>query len=134
MIRLLGAVILLAAALPSCSAPGSGGSVSPAPGHVAGVATAGPVCPVERTPPDPACADRPVVGAAIILRDLAGAEVARARTDLDGGFTFTVAPGRYLLEPQPVEGLMGTAPPLQVTVEAGGETSELAVSYDTGIR
>ena len=44
-----------------------------------------------------------------------------------------LAPGRYTLIPQPVEGLLGTAAP--VTLEIGAATTtELTVVYDTGIR
>ena len=39
---------------------------------IAGVATAGPVCPVEKNPPDPACAPRPVDGAVLVFHGAAG--------------------------------------------------------------
>ena len=42
-------------------------------------------------------------------------------------------PGDYTLEPQPVEGLMGTAQPMPFTV-ADGAVTWLDVAYDTGIR
>jgi hypothetical protein len=38
-----------------------------------------------------------------------------------------------VLEPQPVEGLLGTAPTTEVTVEADRMTA-VQVDYDTGIR
>ena len=85
---------------------------------IAGRAVAGPVCPVERIPPDPACADRPVAGAVIVVRDAAGAEVARATTAADGTFLVGVSRrGSWTVEPQPVEGLMGT--PAAILVEVG---------------
>lgn len=99
---------------------------------VSGVAVAGPVCPVETTPPDPACAAEPVAGARLIVIDLNGAEVASAVTGADGAFELHVAPGTYSLISQPVEGLMGVAQPQEFTV---GETPvEITLSYDTGIR
>ena len=54
-------------------------------------------------------------------------------TAADGTFLATVAPGTYTVEPQPVTGLMGTAPPQEVTVGAG-EPTPITVVYDTGIR
>jgi len=99
---------------------------------VGGQVTAGPTCPVER-PGDSACDARTVKGAVLVLRDAGGAEVARFTTDASGLFRIALAPGSYTLEPQPVEGLMGTARPQQVTVEDGKLTT-LAVTYDTGIR
>jgi len=103
---------------------------------IAGRAVAGPVCPVERIPPDPACADRPVAGAVIVIRDAGGAEVARATTAEDGTFLVGVpGGGSWTVEPQPAEGLLGTAP--AIVVEVADEPSAWAavdVAYDTGIR
>jgi hypothetical protein len=103
---------------------------------ITGRATAGPVCPVERNPPDPACATRPVAGAVLVVQNAAtGSEVARVTTDQDGRFSLAVAPGAYRLVPQPVAGLMGGARPIDFRVEAGQALpSPLEVSYDTGIR
>ena len=101
--------------------PGAGGRV-----------TAGPTCPVER-PGDPACAPRMVAGAVLIVRDGTGKEFARVATDQSGLFRFSLPAGDYTLEPQPVEGLMGTAAPMPFTV-ADGAVTWLDVAYDTGIR
>ncbi len=61
-------------------------------------------------------------------------EVVRATSDADGAFAIALAPGVYRLEPQPVDGLMGTAEPMEFAVEWGMLIPELVVSYDTGIR
>lgn len=100
---------------------------------IGGVAVAGPVCPVERVPPDPACAPRPVANATLVIRDAAGTEVAKAVTGADGSFFVELKPGDYVVEPQPVEGLMGTAGPQSATVTDGNATT-LQIDYDTGIR
>lgn len=104
-----------------------------APG-ISGIATAGPVCPVVTDPPNPACADRPVVAAVLVVTDLNGSEIARTVTDADGRFSIELAPGAYRLVAQPVEGLMGTAAPVELRVEAEGPLTDIQVSYDTGIR
>ncbi len=96
-------------------------------------AVAGPMCPVERDPPDPACAPRAVPDAVMILTDVNGREVARGVTDADGQLTLTFAPGDRVLVPQPVEGLLGTAGTAQLSI-ADGQLLELQVDYDTGIR
>ena len=96
-------------------------------------AVAGPTCPVEREPPDPGCAPRPVDGATVVIKDRGGAEVARGVTGPDGSFVVDLAPGTYALEPMPVEGLMGTAAGISVEVDAGA-ISEVQLEYDTGIR
>ena len=101
---------------------------------ISGRATAGPTCPVERNPPDPACAPRPVAGAVLLIQDRAGAEVARVTTGKDGRFSVALAPGAYRLVPQRVASFMGAARPVDFQVEAGQATPPLEVSYDTGIR
>ena len=100
---------------------------------IGGVALAGPVCPVESVPPGPACAPRPVVGATIVIREAAGAEVARAMTGPDGSFFQAVPAGDYTIEPQPVDGLMGTAG-TQLVMVKDGIAAAVQVDYDTGIR
>jgi hypothetical protein len=99
---------------------------------VGGVVTAGPVCPVMRVG-DTSCDPRPVAGAVLVVRSAAGTEVARVTTDGSGMYRVAIPPGDYTLEPQPVKGLMGTAPVAKLTVLAGKLTIQ-AISYDTGIR
>lgn len=101
---------------------------------VRGIVLAGPTCSVQTDPPDPDCDDRPVAGALLLITDMAGAEVARATTGVDGEFSVELAPGAYRLVPQPVEGLMGTAAPIEFGVSAEGPLAELTVGYDTGLR
>ena len=136
-IRTLFAGVILLFALVGCvAAPGSSGSPvgsAPIASGISGTVTSGPVCPVERVPPDPSCAPRPVAGATLIVRDGTAREVTRVVTAADGRFLANVAPGAYVVEPQPVEGLMGTAPRQDVTVGAGAPAT-IAFVYDTGIR
>lgn len=100
--------------------------------EVSATVHAGPTCPVESDPPDPACADRPVAGAHQLILDADGDEVADVTTTPQGTFTVELAPGDYTLVPQPVDGLLGTADPQPFTV--GSDPVELDVTYDTGIR
>ncbi len=103
-------------------------------GGISGIVTSGPVCPVERASPDPACADRPVVGATLIILGSGGGEVARVTTDGAGRFSVDLAPGSYAVEPQPVTGLLGTPPSQDVTVTGSDPGPVLSFAYDTGIR
>jgi hypothetical protein len=109
--------------------PGSDGTTGVI--GIRGVATAGPVCPVVR-PNDSACADRPVVGALVHVIDATGLEVATLETDAAGAFVVSLPPGRYRVQPDPVEGLMGTAAPFDVDVSAS--LVQVQLIYDTGIR
>ena len=106
----------------------------PDPGTFIVTAKAGPTCPVVTEPPDPACADRNVAGATIVVTraDGSGVVVARGVTDANGRIELTVPPGVYLVGAGEVEGL--TAPePLELAVTSGGAT-ETVLHYDTGIR
>jgi hypothetical protein len=116
--------------LPPVAIPADGGP------WIAGRALAGPVCPVVQDPPDPACADRPVAGAIVLVRDAGGREVARATTAADGTFLAAVpAAGGYVVEAGPVEGLLGTPAPQAVVVPAGPAAwASVDLAYDTGIR
>jgi hypothetical protein len=96
-------------------------------------ATAGPVCPVETEPPDPACAPRPVPGAVVVILDPAGTEVMAVALDETGSAFVKLPEGGYVVEAQPVEGLMGTAAPVSITVVSGIGTP-VELGYDTGIR
>ena len=125
------AVILVVTA---CSGPPGSSATGTTTQSVTGRATAGPVCPVERNPPDPACAARPVAGAVLVIQNQTGAEVARAITDQDGRFSVALAPGAYRLVPQPVAGLLGGGRPMDFQVGTGETLPPLAVTYDTGIR
>jgi hypothetical protein len=134
--RLRLALLSFLAALTAASCgsdPGAPAITSPPGPGVAGVVTAGPACPVAQDPPDPACADRPVVGAVLEVRRPDGTLVAAAQSDGTGRFAASLPPGEYLLVPQPVEGLLGTAAPQDFVVE-GQAVTTLMVSYDTGIR
>lgn len=130
--------ILIACTPAQTGTPTQAAPTTPAPAGaitVTGRVHAGPVCPVEKVPPDPACADRAVAGAVLVVTTAAGAEVARATSAADGTFSVALPPGDYILVPQPVAGLMGTAQPLPFRAQADGAApAPLDVAYDTGIR
>ena len=121
--------LLLVLAFAGCAAPGESASFA-----LQVSALAGPTCPVVSDPPDPDCADGPVEGAEIAVQDGDGVEVARMTTDGDGAAEVELAPGRYVLVPQPVDGLMGTAQPIAVTLVHGIDAEPVTIAYDTGIR
>lgn len=113
------------------SGSGGGGGVVPGGTGIQGHVLAGPTCPVVR-PNDPACNDRPVAGATIVVVTADGREAGRTTSAADGAYGLSLPPGPYTVEPQPVEGMMGGAAPVAVTVGDGITTVD--VSYDTGIR
>jgi len=115
--------------------PAPSTSASPASASVHGKAVAGPTCPVEPASPLPGeCAPRVVAGAVLVFTDAGGHEVTRVTTAADGTFSANLPAGSYTLTPQPVEGLMGVAPPISITVSVPPSAADLVVQYDTGIR
>jgi hypothetical protein len=114
----------------ACRLPGPSPSAALTTG-VRGLVLAGPTCPVERVGASPCV--RVVAGAEILARDGSGRIAARARSDGAGNYFLALAPGSYVVEPQPVGGLMGTAQPVAVEV-TDGPPLELNLEYDTGIR
>jgi hypothetical protein len=132
--RLLRWVIAVSAlVLTACGGSGDTGDSAVATARLEITALAGPVCPVETDPPSPECAPRPVDSATIVVTDATGDEVVRGTTGPDGVVGFDVAPGELTVVPQPVEGLLGTASTISVTLTAG-QTLRVTVDYDTGIR
>ena len=128
---------VVAAAAILLAACGPGAAVTPprATVRVSGHVLAGPTCPVERVPPDPACAPRPVDAAHVVIVDAGtNAVIADAVTDADGAYAVDLVPGSYRLEggadmpgigpPQPI--------PFEIAADAGPVTIDLEV--DTGIR
>ena len=122
-------ILLVAGCLPATPSPPA------AAGTLQVEVAAGPVCPVERNPPDPDCEPRPVAGARIFVQPGDGRDilVAEATTDEAGMATIEIAPGDYILVGGDVEGLMGRPDPTTVTVSAG-QTVMITLTYDTGIR
>jgi hypothetical protein len=119
------------------SPPNATPFTSPAggPARVIGTISAGPVCPVEKSPPDPQCAPRPVAGAVLVATNASGEEVGRTTSAADGTYELVITEtGAALITAMPVAGLMGTPAPVSVTVTGPGEVQHLDLQYDTGIR
>ena len=100
------------------------------PSGVRGVVTAGPVCPVERIPPDPNCADRPIE-ARVLVTHGGGGVVASGSSGSDGSFEIRVAPGHY--EVTATTKFAMRCDSVAVDVAAGAFT-DVTVPCDTGIR
>jgi hypothetical protein len=102
------------------------------PGTVTGRLLAGPTCPVETDPPDPACAPMPVPAAGVTV--MVGGEEFHTVSGVDGRFEVTVPAGRATLVFDQVEGLMVSPEPIQIVVVEQGLVDVGDVLYDTGIR
>jgi hypothetical protein len=66
-------------------------------GTVHGQVLLGPICPVQRNPPDPACAPKPYKTTISILRTTSGVVYKKVATSSAGRFTLSLSPGMYVL-------------------------------------
>ena len=115
------------------TAGGSGGEgILPYNSGVRGTVLLGPTCPVQRMPPDPACADKPYSAKISVYRAGASALYAEGKSDESGIFQFSLPPGSYTLK-----ATSGTVyprcNPADVTVWPSGYATT-TISCDTGIR
>ena len=113
--------------LPMLASDGASISTFTVTGHV----LAGPTCPVERIPPDPNCAPRPVSGAVVLFMNEDGLDAKSAVSAANGAFLLMLPRGTYTMVPQTVPGLLRRPPPSLVVVDGA---VDLTVMYDTGIR
>lgn len=101
-------------------------------GIVHGNVILGPTCPVERIPPDPACAPKPYVTRIDIRYLITGAPYQSIATDSSGNFTLLLAPGAYVLSAQ-----NGKTYPRCTEVPVNvvkGTAQNITMYCDTGIR
>ena len=114
-----------------CPAVTTGGT-PPGTSGVRGTISLGPTCPVERIPPDPACADKPYATAVVVYRAGSKAPLIIGNSDAAGAFTLPLAPGSYTLQAGSGTMLPRCAP-ITVTVAANAYATT-SISCDTGIR
>lgn len=115
---------------------GCGSAVARAPDSgLSGRVLAGPTCPVERVPPQPGCAPRPVV-ATLRIRRLGSRTAARSvRSASDGRVRVRLAPGAYTVQALPRAGSPFPRPPSPSRVQIRpGRFTVITITYDTGIR
>lgn len=109
------------------------GGVAAAPGSgIRGRVLVGPTCPVERVPPDPRCAPKPLSARLLVLRASDRRRVGSVRSGKDGRFSIRVRPGRYWLRAARSRGLP-FARPVLVTVRSHHFT-RVTIMFDSGIR
>ncbi|MES2088122.1 MAG: carboxypeptidase-like regulatory domain-containing protein [Patescibacteria group bacterium] len=101
-------------------------------GKISGKVTLSPTCPVEKFPPDPACAPKPYQTTIQAFLPDGSELVASAKSNADGTFTMSLPGGDYNLETKGGE-VYPRCASQGVTVNAGKEVS-VSISCDTGIR
>lgn len=122
---LLASIVLLTTACSHVITP------TPVDSGITGTVTVGPMCPVMIQGQD--CPDQPYQ-ANITVKSLEGKNIVQFHTDEQGNFKVPLAPGDYILHPEPSQGKpLPFAADQQFTVKPG-EFTRLTVTYDSGIR
>lgn len=124
----------LTAAVVLCLACGTAGAAPRASG-IAGRTVAGPICPVERVPPQPQCAPRPLAARVRIQRAGSSHALEVVRSGADGRFRVRLAPGVYILTPLRTSASGFPRPPGSRRVRVAAQRfTPVKIVYDTGIR
>ncbi len=122
-------VVLLFALIGGCTSP----MPTEASATITGRLVAGPTCPVETDPPDPACAPHAVPDAEVVVSLTDGGEI-RTHSDQDGAFRVMIPPGEATITFGAVDGLMAGPDPVTVGIAANQQLELGYIAYDTGIR
>ncbi len=106
-------------------------------GFLEGVISIGPICPVERIPPDPAClptAETYKAYPVSVWTSNRERKIAQINPALDGSFSIDLAPGDYLVVLEKEHNTIGGSNlPVEVSINSQNKTI-LNVNIDTGIR
>ena len=102
-------------------------------GKVHGQVLLGPTCPVERIPPDPACAPKPYkTKIQFFAANVSAHPYKIVVTDTAGKFNFSIKPGSYVLHAKGGS-LYPRCTDLRIKVLAG-KTLNVKMACDSGIR
>ncbi len=100
---------------------------------ITGRLVAGPTCPVETDPPNPACAPRPVPDTEIVATLSDGTEF-RAVSSEEGTFRLALPPGDVVITFAAADAPMLAPDPITATIGANQTLNLGDLTYDTGIR
>jgi hypothetical protein len=101
---------------------------------ITGTVMLGPTCPVERIPPDPACADKGYA-TKFDVTSVNGAKVVKEfSSNPDGTFSVGVPAGDYAIRPVAGTSMLPRCSSVDSVVVAANAYSVVSISCDTGIR
>jgi hypothetical protein len=117
---------------PNCEFTSCPTTIAPYNSAVRGTVLLGPTCPVERIPPDPACAEKPYATTITVSRTGSSSTFATGKSDAAGAFSFSLPPGSYTLVASGGT-MLPRCNPTDVTV-GPNVYATTTISCDTGIR
>lgn len=121
---------IVSGALKEVAAPTNGQTSA----RISGQVLLGPTCPVEKIPPDPACAPKPYQTAiqVIVLGSPSSQTFATAKSNAQGYYELSLPAGQYALQPSG-GATLPRCETKEITVKAGLDQI-VNLSCDTGIR
>jgi hypothetical protein len=106
-------------------------------GYLTGVITIGPICPVEKIPPDPGCLPTAETYKAYpvnIYSSDGKNKIAQLNPAIDGSYSREIPAGKYLIVlDKPQNNIGGSNLPASVSISSK-DTTILNINIDTGIR
>jgi hypothetical protein len=132
LIRLLGLIFLTGIILVS----GCDNKKNTNPGFLEGIISIGPICPVERIPPDPSCLPTAETYKAYpvgVYTANGQTELLELKPSLDGSFTVELPQGTYLVKIAFSSRIGGSNLPVEISITSQEKTL-LNINIDTGIR
>jgi hypothetical protein len=106
-------------------------------GYLAGVISIGPICPIERIPPDPGClptAETYKAYPVSVYSSDGRTKITQLNPSLDGFYTSEIPDGNYLvILEKPQNNIGGSNLPASVSINSK-DTTKLYINIDTGIR
>ncbi len=131
MVRVFFLVFMALLSITGCS---SNGSVDPTANYSSGIegrVTEGPMCPGPVPVGNNTCPDQ-AYQATIIIMNADNVQVTQVQSDVNGYFKTYLAPGTYVLHPNPGKPLPYAAD--QTVVVVAGQFTQVSIVYDTGMR
>lgn len=106
-------------------------------GSLKGSISIGPICPVERDPPDPGCLPTVETYKAYpvyVWTANKSRKIAKIEPELDGSFDMELPPGNYTVDLSEEQKMIGSSNlPQKIAIEPH-ETVSISIEIDTGIR
>jgi hypothetical protein len=112
-----------------------GGELETSFGILEGKVTIGPLCPVERIPPDPSCqpTDKTYKAWLIAVYSLdKKTKIAQIKPDISGNYKLELPVGNYIVDLEK-QYIFNRSLPTNIAIKKG-EIAQLNIDIDTGIR
>ncbi|MBP9855837.1 MAG: hypothetical protein KBC48_00805 [Candidatus Pacebacteria bacterium] len=103
-------------------------------GSIFGAVLLGPTCPVVQDPPDPICADKPYATSLVVTTPDGARVIKQFTSDESGRFNVDLPAGEYTIRSAAAANILPYCASVESIIVKPNDSTEVAVSCDTGIR